>query len=552
MAGAVSAGAYTAGVIDFLFQALDHWYSPELQRALVHPYQAADGNGPLPLHEVRLKVMAGASAGGMCAALSAVSAVEGTTHKFHKAWVEDIDIRHLLDPADLKRRARADPKFGFQSLQNLLNCDVLDVIARDALTRPTRFRWPPWLPGQHLDFYLTLTNLNGLTYAVTQQGGNDQLFTDHADRLQFRLLAPHHPPLAPAAVAPDLVLLPSTNGAASTAAWDRLGQAALSTGAFPIALVSRAMKFPNAHFASRWYLGRARPDFVRRVAAPPDDPQQPDGARYLFVDGGVTNNEPFEIARRVLAGDLSGRLRNDPNGQRARRALVLIDPFPGAAEPSFAVLQQELGPLVGRLLATLLNQARFRAEDLVGALDLDVNSRFVVAPVREGTRPPAPALACGPLGAFGGFLSRKFRQHDFELGRRNCQRFLRRWFTLPADNGLFERWTDALKQHPDYVVRGTQGEARLPIIPLLGASAAEVPAPRWADARLRPAELQEVENQLEERLKVITELLGRSMPPGWWAARAVYPLFVRGKLRRMAQESVMKIIRDALRGAELL
>src|SRR4051812_10764820 len=60
MAGAVSAGAYTAGVVDFLIQALDQWH------------EGKRGDDPrCPRHNVSLKVMAGASAGGMSAAIAA-------------------------------------------------------------------------------------------------------------------------------------------------------------------------------------------------------------------------------------------------------------------------------------------------------------------------------------------------------------------------------------------------------------------------------------------------------------------------------------------------
>ena len=59
-AGAVSAGAYTGGVIDFLVEALDAWYA------------AKSGENPeVPPHEVRLSVFSGASAGGITAALAA-------------------------------------------------------------------------------------------------------------------------------------------------------------------------------------------------------------------------------------------------------------------------------------------------------------------------------------------------------------------------------------------------------------------------------------------------------------------------------------------------
>ncbi|MCX7170005.1 MAG: hypothetical protein NTY41_06835, partial [Proteobacteria bacterium] len=58
-AGAISAGAYTGGVIDFMVHALDSWY-------------AAKGKDPLaPPHDVKLSVISGASAGSITAVLAA-------------------------------------------------------------------------------------------------------------------------------------------------------------------------------------------------------------------------------------------------------------------------------------------------------------------------------------------------------------------------------------------------------------------------------------------------------------------------------------------------
>src|SRR5215216_3283505 len=61
MAGAVSAGAYTAGVMDYLLLALDEWY-------------AAKTTSPstTPDHNICIKVMTGASAGGMTTAIATV------------------------------------------------------------------------------------------------------------------------------------------------------------------------------------------------------------------------------------------------------------------------------------------------------------------------------------------------------------------------------------------------------------------------------------------------------------------------------------------------
>src|SRR4051794_29748060 len=68
MAGALSAGSYTAGVVDFLIQALDQW----------HEGKRGD-DARCPRHRVSVKVLAGASAGGMSAAIAAAQLGEAHT-----------------------------------------------------------------------------------------------------------------------------------------------------------------------------------------------------------------------------------------------------------------------------------------------------------------------------------------------------------------------------------------------------------------------------------------------------------------------------------------
>ncbi|NTV12024.1 MAG: patatin-like phospholipase family protein, partial [Zoogloea sp.] len=136
-AGAISAGAYTAGVVDFLVQALDCWYAAKAAGEAVPP------------HDVKLSVFSGASAGGITAALAAgylgtqqppvrneedARAAAGQNRLFD-AWVERIDIASLLDSRDL---ATGDGK-----VCSLLDSTVLKEIADAGLDRlPAPVRRP--------------------------------------------------------------------------------------------------------------------------------------------------------------------------------------------------------------------------------------------------------------------------------------------------------------------------------------------------------------------------------------------------------------------------
>jgi hypothetical protein len=111
MAGAVSAGAYTAGVLDFLVEALEEWpRAKEAYKAyLANP--ASPPASPVPFMICASKFSLG-SAGGMCAAIASVMLQHpfthirngnqtGTSNTFYESWVNQIDIRKLLATEDV-------------------------------------------------------------------------------------------------------------------------------------------------------------------------------------------------------------------------------------------------------------------------------------------------------------------------------------------------------------------------------------------------------------------------------------------------------------------
>ena len=108
MAGAISAGAYSAGVFDFLIQALDEWEKAKKTDA-----------GSVPNHRVVIPVISGASAGGITAALGilAVGAERRPQTKddtqphcalpaLYEAWVNRISFARMLEGEDLEEKGR--------------------------------------------------------------------------------------------------------------------------------------------------------------------------------------------------------------------------------------------------------------------------------------------------------------------------------------------------------------------------------------------------------------------------------------------------------------
>jgi hypothetical protein len=151
-------------------------------------------------------------------------------------------------------------------------------------------------------------------------------------------------------------------------------------------------------------------------------------------------------------------------------------------------------------------------------------------PAKDDPTREAFGIACGLLSGFGGFLSRGFRDHDFQLGRRNCQHFLSDTFALPANSETFPReWVEAYGNRAEYQTANPakDGTRWLRIIPLVGEAAKEVPNPAWP--RLSQKEFDTLLNRIGIRfVNVVKALLAQNLADYVWiasliAARVVKP-----------------------------
>lgn len=489
MSGAISAGAYTAGVFDFLILALNEWAKVRKARE----------------QQPVLTVMTGASAGGVTAALGTIALAHGLTPTayrtqwgatidcvlpdLYEAWVVKPDMLPpapgrpgLLTGEDLE----ASP-----AIRSLLNSTVLDDICRDAL-RPVR-QVSTGLPfvSAPLDLYLTISNLAGIPYRVTSANGYPYRMVNHGDRVHYVVSdLGSGPDLTSPWARGDTVSLGgplSVGGLISpTPAWQRFGIGALATSAFPAGLSPRLVEAMSDD-----YNGIAAQGDVRQWPAPLSpgatiEPGPPDvwppvirHLSFVSVDGGMIDNDPFEYARYALSGDRQAttEIAEERRPAQADRAVIMISPFPEGETPGDLRATTKALTLLGNLsglLPTLIAQARFKLTELAAAVDDDVASRWLIAPRRDDSGTVSSRfLACGLLGGFGGFLDRGFREHDFQLGQHNCQRFLRNWFALPPENA-------AVAGNREHVVAAERGARRADhrhIIPLVGAAAVEIPQP---------------------------------------------------------------------------
>jgi len=520
MAGAISAGAYTAGVVDFLLEALDRWQTAKAKMD--------QGGPPVLRHGARLSVLAGASAGGMTAA-ALTAALSGTIrpvntlrldgpapagNPLYDCWVESIGIEDFLGTSDL----------GSRRVESLLNCAKLDQIASThMLPQPGPAPDRPYV-ADDLHVFVTLANLRGTPYKIPfkGEGGYGHPMNLHKDYAHFVYCKKPSNNYSNDMGDFPQYLDPAAPGAIE---WDFFKTAALATGAFPLALAPRKLDRYLAEYRQRKWL---IPDSVALDPATgnlkieaSEQAIDLDAAllaqagtqwrKTLNVDGGTFDNEPLELGRRQLAGK---ELVNPRAASKACRAVVLVDPFPQSADdPVQAADKPDVLTLAVKILGAMKSNARFKPDELVLAQAPDCYSRFIIGPTREGKASRTETdIACGALGGFSGFFSNKFRRHDFQLGRRNCQRFLSHHFIIPlkdADNNhLFDLDKDKLEQFA-VTRQDDQGKAAqyVPIIPLMSEidpdKGHEEKALPWSDIILASDALEALRRPIVERVKAV-------------------------------------------------
>lgn len=507
-AGAVSGGAFSAGVMDFLIEALDAFEAEKSRQRELH------GDDPLtwdiPGHQVRIRVMASASAGSIVGAISAVAlkyrippvrhdTANPQANPLYRTWVSEIDITRLLDTRDFATHP--------DKIASFLDSTVLAELAQQAID----FQGEPapardWLHNP-VRFIFTQNNLRGIPYSAAMTGNRERphRMLAHADYVSY---AVRYADTDGTPVRLDERVLSFPNRF-SDDLWKALAFSALGSGAFPAFLTPRIEQRPVTDYGYRFALIPDDQSSQLEIATlkPDWNGQSFDTYSAVVVDGGTMNNEPLELARTELAG-IAGR--NPRAGHLADRAVILIDPFPDDAPNPFDAkkdLKDSLFSSLTGLLGAWKDQSRFSAAAMALADSDAVYSRFMITPNRERSAESKYFdLASSSLGSFGGFLSETFRRHDYLLGRRNCQQFLRQHFGVPITNAkLTSRINPALLHEGNpLMVKNRAGELEIPLIPLIGKLSEPEPLPQWPTQTYDPETLRE---PLTQRLKGLESAL---------------------------------------------
>ena len=460
MAGAVSAGAYTGGVIDYYFQMMDQWEQLKLT-----------GKPGIPTHNVRLDVLSGASAGGMTAgmAVAAMQQKRGPVTKdkrtdetykkkniLYNAWVNlvaDDMIPCLLATNDIDRNKK---------VVSALNADFIKEIAdreikKENCTEPDL----PAYVNKDMEVILTLSNLQGFDYRLYFSGLSNIAKSSYHEMTQFRDLASFRMGLTYAG--DGRIPLNINAGVGVT----ELCQAAPATGAFPVGLAIREFTRKKKYIF----------DNKDIIFDKPNDPAGSKKVNYDLIgftdgsykpeddyttynaDGGLINNQPFDTTIKIMdrqwAKDHPDSIRSSAvevaKEENFDATIIMINPFPsaesvigrggkkiaGVQTPPDVTFPFGLSTVIGKVFHTMREELLFKGEDIVSIFDESDFSRFLISPKRYGKDEifnGSKAIACGFLDGFGGFIDKRFREHDFYLGRANAQNFFRYHFCVQLGN----------------------------------------------------------------------------------------------------------------------
>jgi len=527
MAGAVSAGAYTAGVMDFLLEALDTW---EQQR----------GRPDVPDHRVVLKAVGGASAGGMTGIIMSSAINNPITpvrradqknlfktypeNKFYQAWVDQ--IQDDMFPLMLKNDDILDSK-----IYSLLNSNFIDQIGAKSI----RVQKDAYLERAYVDnrlkIFTTLTNLEGFKYSTDFRGiqnKNEYHLSHHADYATLQLNTSSENYNNDGWMPLDFFKNNNTKNALD---------AAKATGAFPIGLKSRKLSREAKYVNDlEW-----NHPLLKKFPLKGNDQGVYEA---LIIDGGTINNEPFEKVSSLING-----IHSDED--KFGGTTIMIDPFPSYSG-EFDLSKDGVASIAGKSIGAMLGHLRSKPEVVLKTVESDDVSRFQIAPVRyqdqkriEGSK----AIACGFLGGFGGFIHKEFRIHDFFLGRANCEHFLRRYFVV-SENTTNPIFKDGYKNIPKDKFVSKDGHRQ--IIPVFKPAENRMYMPTFTHGGIWPVRTEKDIKRFKKPLRKRAGKMIMNAADYNWSSRLLLGIGNKLLLRRVLANSITKTIIKSMDHHKLL
>lgn len=446
MAGAVSAGAFSAGFMDYLLEVMGLWedYKEKIKYKIHTGEALSEFEKKIPLHNVCIDAIGGASAGGMVGVLTALSTFSNskpvkepsdsrTGNILYDSWVLLDDDSN--DDTFIKMLRTDDFDNNKNGIPSLLNSTPIDQIAervfRDFVQDRTKWQRPSYI-SEDFRILVTLCSLRGVPFELNFE----TFLTSHfphspGHRMKEHMIVAHFKLKYDNEQDRDQYLKFDPFDDHSR---ELLKLCTKATGAFPIGL------------APRQFQGKLSKEYIKNCIIrnlPIEDRDaivihlEEEHFDFTNVDGGTINNEPYSEVVQTLEE------MNPPyNSELPMFGTIMIDPFPNFYDqdrpngnnktftpPKF---QRNIWDVLPKLYAALKEQVLVKHS---GSFYKDY-FRLLVFPIKweqKGKLNDHPPLSCAALGGFGGFLDMEFRKHDFFLGRNNARNFLRAFFMLEYD-----------------------------------------------------------------------------------------------------------------------
>ncbi len=571
MAGAVSAGCYSGGVMDYLFEILDLWERAKKGKLKDFPENL------IPRHNVVLEAMGGSSAGGMATMMSFLYAIEGkirpvrdvpgnvreSQNLLYDCWV-------LLDD-DEKEKTFAkiwntdDLDDSPESLKSLFNTKVVEHIAQRAFeTDPDKDfekqvdNLPSYI-SKDLEILISHTFLRGMPLEVDFSTGVNPTANYRPTHTTFEhFMVSHFRLNGGKPVSPDEYLSLNPYDGHAT---ERMKLSTIATGAFPVGLKYR--EFDQNQFNTAYLKSAVKRTIFGEFGKRNPDPENkilidgiPDDFSSIGIDGGAVNNEPY--------GEVASILRDrygDESAEKPAYGVVMIDPFPDRRpDPADYHKPKDLVDVLPGIVKTLWNQAKVKRKEMIDQVshnylkgEIFPKRHYSESGTYKGTDPDP--IACASFEAFGGFLDIDFRVHDFFLGRNNARNFFRCFFSFEYDpdkgivHPIHRNWQpESIEKYRILM----NGKVYLPIIPDLNIALDKLAYS--GDEKFKytvkerpefdPEILFDMEDQITDRFKKILILLKkRAAKPtvsnedpageGKLAARWLETRYYRGPVKKL-------------------
>ncbi len=483
MAGAVSAGAYTAGFIDYLLEALHLWEDKKNENRRNEGTNKYDPR--IPMHNVVIDVVGGASAGGMVSMMFALASYNKLTPVKEKSyqktgnilydnWVlldDDLDggkttLEKMLSTSDITHE-----------VVSLLNTNPIDAIADRVFAQlplPDPDYHPPFI-APDLRVLVTLCSLKGIPFEVKFNKIKSQNFDYIAGHRMYEhmIVAHFKKNFTPEDEGHFLPFEPHRGDQTF------LKNCTKGTGAFPIGLKPTQFRadFKKNYIENCIKRNLDIEDEDCKIDILLDEPF----FDFTNIDGGTINNEPYGEVQRILQNRYGESHKTHP-----QFGTLMIDPFPNfydfenraqkkldeklktEMERELSIFQKNISQLVPAILKTLTQQVRVKRGTGFYAKTYKVLG-FPVKRTPQGKMTAHPPLACGGLSGFGGFFDIEFRMHDYFLGRDNAKNIIRSFFSLeynpenlhPLFENLPQEAIDTFRLQP----KNKGGKRYFPLIP---------------------------------------------------------------------------------------